>query len=384
MRKLILVEAISLLTHFVKKMIRAGGEKFTLSSNLNNGKSVEGIVFDVARLVQTDFHKALTELGINKGSGFSLEKLDEKRMVLIKKIEVEPFKDLIGRGMGKGKSELKIENLDTEKECGGGTIILSSGNVGTFEMHKREMLYYLMNGMNVMGFNVRGYGESTGTPTEKGVMKDFEAVYDYLQNHHPVDDKKILLKALCITGGPAANLAAKHPEINVLLDQSYSDFKNVVEDAIIFYGKKYGKKIPIPLKNKLVRRFAKFAAKEFSPDWKTANYLKEVRGHIGVLWSLEDDLMPFTKQIEGIITAGEKAASCSAYPIPGKHGENWLNATIKEHGVEGESNDIPTTKNWKLPKKEKDKVRSKSSRIPIGIIQINSFLQRTKLMGTLI
>src|SRR5262249_55898357 len=134
-----------------------------------------------------------------------------------------------------------------------GTVILTSGSGGVYEQHKREIASFLFKGMNVMTFNFRGHNLSEGEPSAKGVELDTEAAYQYVKQKTGVDDKKIVLKSFCISGGPAAKVAGKHRNVNIILDQTYASFNKLVEDIVKKSLKKHLKKLAI-----LVYPFIKF------------------------------------------------------------------------------------------------------------------------------
>jgi len=235
-----------------------------------------------------------------------------------------------------------VKNEITEHPSNGGTVLLTSGNIGVYEMHKKEMLAYLMKGMDVMAFNFAGYGESKGNPSEKTLKSNMEAAYHHLQQHHPIPDNKILLKALCISGGPATHLAALHPTVNLFLDQSYANFKWIVADAIkeeieAFTGNMGAKaEESASLKkqfylwaDKMNASLAHGVAHMIAPAWETSKDIQKVEGKVGILLTKNDTLMKMDREVrknyEAMRDAG-KAEQVSVMAMEGKHSTSWLNS----------------------------------------------------------
>lgn len=230
------------------------------------------------------------------------------------------------------------KDWDISQSQTGGTVLLTSGNAGVYEMHKREILGFLMRGMNVMAFNFRGYGESQGTPTGEGFKRDMEAAYQYLKTQHNIPDNKIMLKALCMSGGAAADLAAHHPDVNLFIDQSYANFDDIVKEQANAHMESFIKENHLDssslkaLKswvNKNLTSIVHAAVKLAAPAWSIEKEIGKVRGHVGILLTKQDTLMTLDRDVQKNYAAamrGKQAQSITLMAMKGKHGESWLNS----------------------------------------------------------
>lgn len=92
------------------------------------------------------------------------------------------------------------------------TIIYFHGNAGNLGMRLPlyEELFFRL-GMNVVAFDYRGYGRSTGKPNEAGLRLDAEAVVDFVRTRlkGEVDTTKILLFGRSLGGSVATWYAGK-------------------------------------------------------------------------------------------------------------------------------------------------------------------------------
>lgn len=222
-----------------------------------------------------------------------------------------------------------------------GTVILSTGNAGVYEQHKSEALSYLFRNINVVMFNFRGYGRSEGEPTERGLKLDMEAAYQLGKAKSGHKDNKILIKALCMSGGPAAYVAARHPETNLLLDQSYSDFKTLIKENVKknvkhiddYVESIVGKVDPNSIKEKvikmlknLVERIAPRVIDYIAPDYNTARALAYNNGHKAIFYVHNDEMVNFKhveRNIKAIADAG-KMDHLMVISGPGSHGTSHL------------------------------------------------------------
>ncbi len=64
-------------------------------------------------------------------------------------------------------------------------------------------------GITSYAIEFRGYGESTGFPSEKGLQRDGEAAIDFLQKNEQISPEKVIVFGNSIGTGPASYIAAK-------------------------------------------------------------------------------------------------------------------------------------------------------------------------------
>ncbi|CUG91244.1 Hypothetical protein, putative [Bodo saltans] len=211
-------------------------------------------------------------------------------------------------------------------EATNATVILTSGAVGVYEAQKREMMAFLSRGVNVLGFNFRGYGRSDGTPHEHSMQSDLEAAYTYLREVQHVADKNILVKSLCMSGVAGAHLAARHPGVNLLLDQTYSDFGRYLSAEVRRILRQNSVYSLLPLQ---LSRASEFLVSEFvkrhAPRWNIATEIATVTGCVGVFITDEDVNTPKAEalsNIKSVMTKGNH--QIRGYMFPGEHATVWL------------------------------------------------------------
>jgi fermentation-respiration switch protein FrsA (DUF1100 family) len=84
-------------------------------------------------------------------------------------------------------------------------------------------------GLGVMGVEYRGFGGSTGHPSEAGLITDAETAYDYAAKRAP--GAKIALFGDSLGTGVAVALATRRPAAGLLLDSPFSSARHVAEEA---------------------------------------------------------------------------------------------------------------------------------------------------------
>mmetsp|Transcript_40315 Transcript_40315/g.46252 ORF Transcript_40315/g.46252 Transcript_40315/m.46252 type:complete len:100 (-) Transcript_40315:337-636(-) len=86
----------------------------------------------------------------------------------------------------------------------------NAGNIGDSLINLNEMYKSFKCNLVVVGY--RGYGHSKGSPSEKGLKEDAEAILDWtLQSEH-VNPKKIFLFGRSLGGAVAISLCERRQE----------------------------------------------------------------------------------------------------------------------------------------------------------------------------
>lgn len=290
------------------KIKNAGGMLISYQIKTATGTmNIQGISFPKEQEKEANkIADALQNLYPNSPGGSDWQLLEDGDNVIILKTEdAAPWH--IAAPQDKIKKE---ETIDTSIKPSG-TVILSSGALGVYEMQKKEALYFLFKNMNVMLFNFRGYGESEGRPSKKGLKIDMEQAYQFAKNKSGHEDEKILFKALCMSGSPAAYVAAKHPKTNIFLDKSFANFRKLASENV---GKELKNIIspaaqsdPGSFKNLLADAVASalesiaYAIFKFIiPELSVTKYLARNKGQKGVFFARDDEIIPFHHVEENI------------------------------------------------------------------------------------
>lgn len=99
------------------------------------------------------------------------------------------------------------------------TVLFLHGNAGNLSdrLEKIKILYDV--GLSVFIFDYRGYGNSTGRPTEKGIYEDAVSAFDYLNKKV---QSKIIVYGASLGGAPAVELAIQRRIDALVIDSSFS------------------------------------------------------------------------------------------------------------------------------------------------------------------
>lgn len=100
------------------------------------------------------------------------------------------------------------------------TVFYCHGNAGNISHRLHKVEFFHDMGVNFFIFDYRGYGNSTGFPTESGIYKDTLAAYDYLLSRDDIDKSKIVVCGKSLGGAIATELCTKRDVAALILESS--------------------------------------------------------------------------------------------------------------------------------------------------------------------
>lgn len=102
------------------------------------------------------------------------------------------------------------------------TVLFFHGNAGNVSgrIDTIDKLHHM--GVNVFIFDYRGYGRSTGSPSEDGIYKDAEAAWRYVVNDRSISPAQVVIHGRSLGGGPAAWLAERVLAAALILESTFT------------------------------------------------------------------------------------------------------------------------------------------------------------------
>ncbi|RKY07969.1 MAG: alpha/beta hydrolase [Planctomycetota bacterium] len=168
-------------------------------------------------------------------------------------------------------------------EAGGRTILFCHGNAGNISHRLDTLKMFHELGLNCLIVDYRGYGQSTGKPTEKGTLIDILAGFQWLIEEKGARPEQIILFGRSLGGSIAARIAADVHPAALVLESTFTSFDDV--------GAHYYPWLP-------VRWFSRF-------DYNTLKAVKQVGCPVLVIHSPDDEIIPYKFGQQIFVAANE-------------------------------------------------------------------------------
>jgi fermentation-respiration switch protein FrsA (DUF1100 family) len=151
------------------------------------------------------------------------------------------------------------------------TLLLSHGNAGNIS-HRLDKIKILNDlNLDILIYDYRGYGMSTGEPSEDGLYMDVQAMYDYLVDDRKISPDKIIAYGESLGGAVAVNLAVKNEVGGLIIESSFTSIHDMAQKLLLY-----------------VPRFALKTA------FDSLNKIKNIRVPTLIMHSPADEVIPFS------------------------------------------------------------------------------------------
>jgi pimeloyl-ACP methyl ester carboxylesterase len=113
-------------------------------------------------------------------------------------------------------------------------VVLSHGNAGNISNRIDIGKFLQETGFAVLIYDYRGYGQSSGKPSEEGLYNDIEAVVNYLKTEKEYSEQLMIMYGRSMGGAVASYSAAKFNAGGLVLDSAFKNLRAMVSDLYPF------------------------------------------------------------------------------------------------------------------------------------------------------
>ena len=128
-----------------------------------------------------------------------------------------------------------------------GVVLFFHGNAGNISHRLDSIAIFNRLGLDVLIIDYRGYGQSTGKPSEKGVYADAEAAWDHLVSHRDIDPSLVIVFGRSLGGAVAAQLASRHAPGGLILESVFTSGADMAAKLYPFLPARWVTRLEFPV-----------------------------------------------------------------------------------------------------------------------------------------
>jgi uncharacterized protein len=167
-----------------------------------------------------------------------------------------------------------------------GVVLFFHGNAGNISHRLDYLLMFNRLRYTTFILDYRGYGKSTGSPSEEGTYRDAEAAWEYLRYARLAQAQDVVIAGESLGGAVATWLAAKvHPR-SVLLFSTFTSVNDLGAQVYWF--------LPVRLLSRI--------------GYDNLENLKRIQAPVFIAHSRDDDVVPYSHGRKLFEAAGEPKA----------------------------------------------------------------------------
>ncbi|MBO0855563.1 MAG: alpha/beta hydrolase [Nocardia sp.] len=113
-------------------------------------------------------------------------------------------------------------------------VLYAHGNAGNIGDRSPVLALLARAGLDVLAFDYRGYGRSSGRPDERGLYQDARAAREALLRQPGVDPERIVYLGKSLGGGVMNELALAHPPAALILMSTFTGLRATAQAVYPF------------------------------------------------------------------------------------------------------------------------------------------------------
>jgi len=133
----------------------------------------------------------------------------------------------------KDNKHIELWHVPAKKEKKG-SVLIFHGNGELVDTNVDQQRWFAEQGWDSYSFDYRGYGRSTGIPSEKGIYIDSDAIWQHLKEQRNLSTENLIVVGYSLGSAPASRIASIIKPKTLLIIAGYSSIKAVARDRVLF------------------------------------------------------------------------------------------------------------------------------------------------------
>ena len=150
-------------------------------------------------------------------------------------------------------------------------LLFFHGNAGNISHRLDSIRQFQDLGLSVLIIDYRGYGQSAGRTTERGIYRDADAAWRYLTEGRDILASDIIIFGRSLGASVASRLASENTPLALIVESSFTSIPDIAQDLYPWLPARWLSRL----------------------SHATRDYVRDVRCPILVIHSRDDEIIPF-------------------------------------------------------------------------------------------
>lgn len=124
-----------------------------------------------------------------------------------------------------------------------GTVLFFHGNAGNMSHRGETIRFWNRHGFDLLIVDYRGYGQSTGRPSERHTYEDALAAWTWLTEERGVAPSRIVVHGRSLGGAIAAWLAVERTPAVLIIESTFTSVPDIAKDVMPWVPGKWAVRI---------------------------------------------------------------------------------------------------------------------------------------------
>ncbi len=178
-------------------------------------------------------------------------------------------------------------------------LLFFHGNAGNISHRLDSIRQFRSLGLSVLIIDYRGYGQSSGRTTEKGIYRDADAAWRYLTEDRGISAGDIVIFGRSLGASVASRLAAHQQPLALIVESSFTSIPDIAQELYPWLPARWLSRL----------------------SHATRDYVGDVRCPVLVAHSRDDEIIPFHHG-EAIFASANEPRTLLA--LRGTHNDGYL------------------------------------------------------------
>jgi len=178
-------------------------------------------------------------------------------------------------------------------------LLFFHGNAGNISHRLESIRQFRDLGLSVLIIDYRGYGQSNGRTTERGLYRDADAAWRYLIEDRGLVASDIVIFGRSLGASVASGLAAKQQPLALIVESSFTSIPDIAQELYPWLPARWLSRL----------------------KHATRDYIRDVRCPVLVVHSRDDEIIPFHHGESIFLSANEPRTLLT---IRGGHNDAFL------------------------------------------------------------